>query len=150
MRFRGVTRAATAKGGGWSAIAALPSSAIGILWSNQNSERFGFRVHFDSDSPSTWQPDEIPASQSALNVRGGMADDHLNLAVGVDGTLYAAVKTSYDTVGYPKIALLIRRPNGIWDDLYEVDEIGTRPFIVLNETIDPAIGIAWHHGSMLE
>ncbi|MEE8476114.1 MAG: LamG domain-containing protein [Myxococcota bacterium] len=119
-----------------SAIAALPSSAIGILWSNQNSERFGFRVHFDSDSPSTWQPDEIPASQSARNVGGGMADDHLNLAVGADGTLYAAVKTSYDTVGYPKIALLIRRPNGVWDDLYGVDEIGTRPFIVLNETID--------------
>ena len=39
--------------------------------------------------------------------------------------LYAAVKTSYDTPGYPKIALLIRRPAGTWDDLYSVDETGT-------------------------
>ena len=38
-----------------------------------------------------------------------MADDHLNVAVASDGTLYAAVKTSYDTAGYPKIAMLVRR-----------------------------------------
>ena len=36
-------------------------------------------------------------------------------AVAADGTLYAAVKTSYDSSGYPKIALLVRRPNGVWD-----------------------------------
>ena len=34
----------------------------------------------------------------------GMADDHMNVAVASDGTLYAAVKTSYDTAGYPKMA----------------------------------------------
>ena len=62
-----------------------------------------------------------------------MADDHLNVAVASNGTLYAAVKTSYDTAGYPKIALLIRRPNGTWDPLYEVDQSGTRGIVLLNE-----------------
>ena len=62
-----------------------------------------------------------------------MADDHLNVAVASDGTLYAAVKTSYDTAGYPKMALLVRRPAGTWDDLYPVDEAGTRPIVLLNE-----------------
>ena len=75
----------------------------------------------------------MPASASALNVGLGMADDHLNVAVASDGTLYAAVKTSYDTAGYPKIALLVRRPNGTWDPLYEVDQSGTRGIVLLNE-----------------
>ncbi|MEA1952684.1 MAG: T9SS C-terminal target domain-containing protein [Planctomycetota bacterium] len=116
-----------------AAITRLPFAAIGVLWSNQKTGRFGFRIHRDSDQPSTWQSDEVPAAQSARNVGLGMADDHLNFAVGRDGTLYVAVKTSFDTAGYTKIALLVRRPNGTWDDLHEVDTTGTRPIVVLNE-----------------
>lgn len=119
-----------------TAICALPFPAVGVFWSNQKTKRFGFRMHFDEDRPSTWQPDEKPAAQSALNIGHGLADDHINLAVAADGTLYAAVKTSYDRAGFPKIALLVRRPNGKWDDLYEVDTAGTRPIVVLNETTD--------------
>ena len=62
-----------------------------------------------------------------------MADDHLNVAVATDGTLYAAVKTGYDTSGYPKMALLVRRPAGTWDPLYGVSESGTRGILLLNE-----------------
>ena len=116
-------------------VVALPSGKVGVMWSNQATKRFGFRLHTDGDSPTTWSADEVPASQSALSIGAGMADDHLNVAVGSDGTLYAAVKTSYDTVGYPKIALLIRRPDGTWDDLYEVDQHGTRPIVLLDEAL---------------
>jgi hypothetical protein len=114
-------------------ITAFPDGKIGVLWSNQSTQRFGFRTHADGTSPSTWTADELPASQSALNVGLGMADDHLHVAVASDGTLYAAVKTSYDTAGYPKIALLVRRPAGTWDDLYEVDQAGTRGIVLLDE-----------------
>ncbi len=114
-------------------VSALPNNTIGVLWSNQSTQRFGFKTHVDGANVATWTADEVPASQSALNVGLGMADDHLNLAVASDGTLYAAVKTSYDTAGYPKIALLVRRPTGTWDNLYEVDTAGTRPLVVLNE-----------------
>ena len=117
-----------------SVVTAMPGNKIGVLWSNQNTKRFGFRVHNDGDAPTIWSADELPASQSAIdNVGTGMADDHLNVKVATDGTLYAAVKTGYDTAGYPKMALLVRRPNGTWDNLYGIDEAGTRANIELDE-----------------
>ena len=109
---------------------------IGVLWSDQNIDRFGFKYHVDGDSPLSWSVDEVPASQSALNIGSGMADDHLNFAVASDGTIYAAVKTSYDQSGYPQMALLIRRPGGTWDNLYEISQGGTRPIVILNESIN--------------
>ena len=114
-------------------IIALPSNQIGILWSNQNTQRFGFRIHNDGGAPATWAADEVPASQSAQNVGLGMADDHMHMSVASDGTIYAVVKTSYDTAGYPKIALLVRRPAGTWDNLYNIDESGTRATLMLDE-----------------
>jgi len=115
------------------AVIAMPPNKVGVLWSNQNTKRFGFETHVDGADPDAWSADEVPASQSALNVGLGMADDHLNVKVGSDGTLYAAVKTSYDTGGYPKIALLVRRPSGTWDNLYPVDTAGTRGIVLLDE-----------------
>jgi hypothetical protein len=121
-----------------SVIGALPNGSIGVMWSNQTTDRFGFRLHVDGTDPLAWGADEVPASQSALNVGGGMADDHLNLAIASDSTLYVAAKTSYDTVGFPEVVMLVRRPNGIWDNLYQVETNGggTRPIVVLNEASD--------------
>jgi hypothetical protein len=50
-----------------------------------------------------------------------------------NGTLYAAVKTSYDKSPNPHISLLVRRPTGVWDNLYMVDTAGTRPVAVVDE-----------------
>jgi len=105
----------------------------GVLWSNQNSKLFGFKTHLDGDPPSKWSADEKPASQSLLDVGKGMADDHLNMALSKNGTLYCAVKTSYDTRGYAQIALLVRNPEGKWQDLYPIDEKGTRPIVIIDE-----------------
>ena len=118
------------------AVIALPKERrIGVLWSNQVTKRFGFKTHDDGADPAVWSEDEAPASQSALDVGSGMADDHLNMALASDGTLYCAAKTSYDVKGYPKIILLIRRPSGAWENLHEVSQFGTRPIVILNETI---------------
>jgi hypothetical protein len=117
-----------------SVITALPNGTVGVLWSNQNTKRFGYRYHVDGAAPNDWSIAEVPASAAALNTGGGMADDHLNVAVAADGTLYAAVKTSYDSGGQTKIGLIVRRPNGQWDNaLYPVDTSGTRPIVLLNE-----------------
>jgi hypothetical protein len=112
---------------------------IGVFWSSQTTQRFGFKTHVDWQQASTWGSDEVPASQSALNVGAGMADDHINLAAASDGTLYAAVKTSYDTAEFPVIALLVRRPSGSWDELYPVSFHGTRPIVLLNEILGSLI-----------
>lgn len=117
------------------AVIALPGK-IGVLWSNQNTKRFGFKTHTDGAAPTSWSADEVPASQSALNIGYGMADDHLNMAVGADGVLYCGIKTGYDTNGYPEIGLLVRRTSGNWDNFYEVAPMGTRPVVVLNEALD--------------
>jgi len=116
-----------------AAITTLGDGSIGVMWSNQASKRFGFKVHLDGDEPLNWSADEVPASQSAISVGDGMADDHISLAVTSDGVLFAAVKTSFDTQGYPKIALFRRHRDGTWDPLYLVDEFGTRPIVVINE-----------------
>jgi len=116
-----------------SVVTAMPGNKIAVMWSDQHNDRFGFRVHVDGAAATSWSADEVPAIQSAQNKGGGMADDHMNLAVASNGTLYAAVKTSYDSSGYAKIALLVRRPSGVWDDLYNVDTKGTRPIVILNE-----------------
>ncbi|MFD2247973.1 InlB B-repeat-containing protein [Pontibacter ruber] len=117
------------------AVIAMPGK-IGVLWSNQTTKKFGFKTHADGASPTSWSADEVPASQSALSIGGGMADDHLNMAVAGDGTLYCAVKTSYETKGYPEIMLLVRSSSGGWHKAYEVSPIGTRPIVLLNESID--------------
>jgi hypothetical protein len=113
---------------------------VGVLWSNQVTRRFGFRVHSDTDPPEIWSGDEVPASQSALNLGLGMADDHLSVVAASDGTLYAAVKTGYDTEGQPALALLVRLPWGSWEDLHQVLPFEpaemTRPIVVLDETRD--------------
>jgi len=79
---------------------------------------------------------EIAASGSAPGL--GVADDHGNLATTVDGTIYAAIKTGYNTSGTTRIGLLVRRTSGTWDPLYPVVVAGTnsdgsRPMLLLNE-----------------
>lgn len=116
------------------AVTALPGK-IGVFWSNQTAKRFGFKTHTDGADPTVWSADEVPAGQSALNEGAGMADDHLNIVAASDGTLYCAVKTGYNKDGLPTIALLVRRPNNTWDNLYPVtsSKEGNRPVVVLNE-----------------
>ena len=128
-----ITLASNTGAGDISVVTAMPNCTMGVLWSNQATQRFGFRSHVDGSDPADWSPDEVPAGQSALNVGGGMADNHLNVAVASDGTLYAAIKTKYNTLGLPRIGLLVRRPSGTWDPLYSVDDQGTRPIVLLNE-----------------
>ena len=118
-----------------SAVVAF-SGKIGVFWNDHATQRFGFRFHVDGDSPTAFSANEVPASQSAKTAGLGMADDHMNIKVAADGTLYVAVKTSWDLTvrAYPEIALLVRRPNGAWDPLYGIDAHGTRPIVELNET----------------
>jgi hypothetical protein len=128
-----ITVASGIKSDDISTIIAMPNNTIGVFWSNQSTKRFGFKVHQDGALANVWSADEIPGNQSALNVGHGMADDHMHAAVASDGTLYVAVKTSYDKGGYPKMGLLVRRPNGVWDNFYGLSDAGTRPVILLDE-----------------
>jgi hypothetical protein len=114
-------------------LVALPGK-VGFFWSNQTTGLFGFKTHTNGSDPATWSFDEVPASQSAISGNAKMADNHMNLVAASDGTLYCAVKTSYNAAGLPGLALLIRRPNGVWDGLHPVTiNQGTQPIVILNE-----------------
>ena len=120
-------------------LIAMPGiNKVGVLWGDQYDRVFRFFVHNDGDDPATWMTETLPYDPALQNLGTGsptygVADDHINLAVASNGTLYAAVKTSYDTAGYPKMALYIRHSDGTWDNLYGVDEAGTRPIVLLDE-----------------
>ena len=133
-----ITLATDTDGGDINAVVALPNNTIGVFWSNFALQRFGFRVHVDGTNPTVWLDDETPAL--AFHPSQNMADDHLNLAVGSDGTLYAAVKAGHASSSVPLLYLLVRHPQpggpgGTWDDVYGFSSNGTRPIVVLNEDI---------------
>jgi hypothetical protein len=115
------------------AVTAFDGDKIGVLWSNQKDKQFQFSYHSDSENPTDWTTmEEVDGPVSG----GHFADDHINLAVKSDGTLYAAVKTSYndyDSEDGPTIALLERGTSGTWST-YDVAGTGTRPIVLLNET----------------
>jgi hypothetical protein len=107
----------------------------GVIWSDQNNQVFGFVTNQDGTDPTSWSTDEEPGSGSVLDLGAGLADDHVHFAVGSDGTLYTAIKTGFDAPGATAVGMLVRRPDGTWEDLYKVSEAGTRPIVVLNEAL---------------
>ena len=123
-------------GGDINAVVALPNNTIGVFWSNFAQQRYGFRVHVDGTDPATWLDDETPAL--AFHPNQEMADDHMHLTVGSDGTVYTAVKAGHASSSVPLLYLLVRHPQvggpgGTWDDVYGFSSNGTRPIVVLNE-----------------
>jgi len=102
---------------------------IGVLWSNQNDHKFYFSYRLDSEDPATaWHGPEVASPGQT----GNFSDDHINLAVSTDGTIYAAVKTSYDSEGLVTIALLVRDGSSSTWSIYNVTNSGaTRPIALL-------------------
>ncbi|MGB5896435.1 MAG: hypothetical protein WBG58_19845, partial [Ignavibacteriaceae bacterium] len=115
------------------AITAFTTSGtpkIGVLWSNQNDDHFHFKYRLDSEDPATWHgPELAPPNQS-----GSFADDHINFAVSGDGTIYAAVKTSYDSGSEMTIALLKRESGGTWNVYNVTNSAATRPIALLDDS----------------
>ena len=85
-------------------------SKIGVMWGNQNTQKYHFATHDDGAGDLTWQ------SSVALAIPQG-ADDHINLkALSGDpaGRVFAAVKTSRTSAADPLIMLLVLKPDGTW------------------------------------
>ncbi len=128
-----------------NSIVAFPNHSIGVFWGNAALQKWGFRYHEDGTDPEQWSADEEPAYAGHAGMH--MADDHINLALGSDGTLYAVVKSNRTSSTIPALYLLVRRPQpggfgGTWDNtLYPIDPSsggsesgsGRRPIVVLNE-----------------
>lgn len=81
---------------------------VGVVWSDQAADAVYFRFHRHDLEPDQWEPIETVAQGQCT------ADDHINTAVGKDGTLYVATKNSVDRIGEPQLALHVRDSNGRW------------------------------------
>jgi hypothetical protein len=107
---------------------------VGVLWSNQNDDHFHFKYRLDSEDPATWHGPEL----APPNQPGSFADDHINLAVSSDGTIYAAIKTSYsNSSDNTTIGLLERKTDGTsvtWNDYEVTKSAATRPIVLLDDT----------------
>jgi len=122
------------------AVTAFDGDKIGVLWSNQSEDEFQFKYHLDSESdPTIWSSLEVPISG------GGVADDHINFATGSDGTIYAAIKTSYND-SRTNIGLLVRRTSTVdsdnWENLHTVttgNAYASRPIALWNQVEDKII-----------
>jgi hypothetical protein len=103
--------------------------AIGVLWSNQNTDTDYFAVHRDTAPTSTWTT-EVALSGS------NEADDHINMKTS-GGRVYVAVKTEHSSSSNSRLRLLVRTENGTWSRhaVATVAEANTRPITMLY--IDP-------------
>ncbi len=112
-------------------VTQLAAGSIGLLWSDQIRGEFGFATHNDREPVTAWNRETVASGRS-------MADDHLNVALASDGTLYAAVKTEFDTNGKVQLGLFCRAPGGFWSEIAPITilsstDTGTRPIVLLNE-----------------
>lgn len=118
-----------------SSVVAFGGDKIGIMWSNQSTDRdaMWFAVHQDGDPDSTWT-----ASRTAIQ-GSSTADDHMNLkslATDSGGRVYAAIKTSFTSSTQPLIMLLVRDPaTGDWasNTIGRVSDCPNRPTVLIDE-----------------
>lgn len=90
-------------------IVAFGGNRVGVFWSDQNRDEFGFRYHNDADAPTTWAAKEIADSGS------GHADDHINLAYDSTGRVFAISKDDNDEMRVHR-----RNTNGSWTTVTNV------------------------------
>ncbi len=109
------------------------SGEVVLLWSNQNDEAIYASSLSDGASDDDW----APATTVLQGLR--LADNHVNMKALADGRIFAAIKTSLDTVpnaqpGWDQI-LLLTRQDGIWSStqLGQLRDKHTRPIVVLDQ-----------------
>ncbi len=120
-------------------VTVLPGG-VGVIWSNQESESINIRIHSNGNKVCDWGEIEIIESGNRT------ADDHLNTAISVDGTLWLTTKNSLDAQGKPQLVLRVRLSNGRWFN-YPYANLGfiqqpSRPIIISSS--DDKIILAGH------
>jgi hypothetical protein len=113
-------------------IIAFGGDKIGVFWSDQNRDEFGFRIHRDGDAPTDWQAQEV------ANAGPGYADDHIHLTADSHGRVYAITKDDFD-----RMTVVRREVDGSWTRRQDVTGgIGTRGIIMISEA-DAKAYILW-------
>ncbi|MFQ5669110.1 MAG: hypothetical protein ACE5HD_01165, partial [Acidobacteriota bacterium] len=59
---------------------------IGVAWSNQATQRFGFRYHLDPDPPAVWSSNEVSGAASNLNNASSLKESFVDELVVIAAT----------------------------------------------------------------
>lgn len=117
-------------------IAALVpfGDSIGLMWSNQDQNTVLFSTHHDDEPVDAWTASEVVSRGEK------QPDDHINMKADADGRVYAALKTSLDTLPNsnplaPQIILAIRDREGVWREVVvaRLKDRHTRPIVLIDE-----------------
>jgi hypothetical protein len=115
---------------------------IVLLWSNQNDQAIFSTGHRDGDPDGIWAPATTVVSGLAI------ADNHVNIKALPDGRIFAAAKTSLDTVpasqpGWDQV-LVLARANGAWSSQQfgQIRDKHTRPIVVLDSAHEEVLVFA--------
>ncbi len=127
---------------------------IGVMWSDHDglpapsttSNGYYFASIAPGDDPAVIGNWTLDPKVTNLVADGQQADNHLNVKVASDGTLYAVGKTNKDTINcatntnLPLIELFKRTIAGTWTAhlVATVGDCQTRPQVVLDEQLDVA------------
>jgi hypothetical protein len=111
--------------------------SIGLMWSNQREEAVYFSAHRNADPVDAWSSTEVVS-------RGlRQPDDHINMKADASGRVYAALKTSLDTLPNvnslaPQILLVVRDRERHWRShvVARVKDHHTRPIVLIDEGRD--------------
>ncbi len=128
------------------------SGNIGIMWSDHDNlptnadNGFYFTSIAAGADPTVganWAAKvKLPSIAGAND--GERADNHINMKVAEDGTLYAVTKTGKDTINCatnqdrPLVTLFKRTTAGVWSIhlVSTVGDCGTRPQVILSDELD--------------
>ncbi len=123
-----------------STVTILPARQIGVIWSDQASDKVSMRVHRDASPPKKWAKEQIVQSGKKT------ADDHLHASLSPDGTLWVATKNSVDMLASPQFVMRIRDKNGGWHNLPYASlgqiRAPSRPVVISTE--NSAVVLAGH------
>lgn len=117
--------------------------SIGLMWSNQKEDAVYFSAHRDKDPVDAWSPTEVVSRGER------QPDDHINMKADEDGRVYAALKTSLDTLPNAnplaaQIILAVRDREGAWREhvAARVKDRHTRPIVLIDEEHDVVYVVA--------
>ena len=119
-----------------AAVVAFQGNKIGVMWSNQNTDKVYFAAHLDSAPDEQWELEQTALPGPGCS--GPCADDHISLTTLRNdplGRVFAAIKTSHIVSQEPLMMLLVRDGSGRWDShvFGRVADGHTRPIVLLDE-----------------
>jgi len=121
-------------------VIAFAPGRIGVMWSDQTRDEFGFRMREDASPPDVW------GGLESIDRGNGNADDHVHLCNDRTGRVFAVTKDDRH-----HISAHLRTPDGIWRTHEDIlaGKQATRPILMTAEADSMLVMLytRWYEGA---